>query len=191
TKKSEINVEDQSLGLTDEAVNFTLRDFIGKQKFPKYLELRNTALHMRSQVTEDTLTLRPTVKKLIVKQVENWKTVLQENGKWDGCDSMIRPGPTETIFTVETAKTCLIPYLPSQYLKSTGYSDLSEHLMKNLTNIDLCQCTLGSLLNSYQWPEKVTYLNLSSVKLYNLTLNVSQTLGILDVSNIVFYFVTS
>ena len=50
-------------------------------------------------------------------------------------------------------------------------------------NIEFGQCPLGSSLKSYQWPENLSNANIKQ----NLTLSVSQTLGILDVSNVVVF----
>ncbi|XP_006875568.1 PREDICTED: toll-like receptor 2-like [Chrysochloris asiatica] len=65
-------------------------------------------------------------------------------------------------------------------LEKTGESLLT---LKNLTSLDISKNNFQSMPKMCHWPEKMTYLNLSSTRIHSLTHCVPQRLEILDISN--------
>ncbi|KFO31679.1 Toll-like receptor 2 [Fukomys damarensis] len=65
-------------------------------------------------------------------------------------------------------------------IEKTGEVLLTLH---NLTSLDISKNSFHSMPEICQWPEKMSYLNLSSTQIHRLTSCIPQTLEILDVSN--------
>nr|WKA14187.1 toll-like receptor 2 [Equus quagga burchellii]WKA14189.1 toll-like receptor 2 [Equus quagga boehmi]WKA14194.1 toll-like receptor 2 [Equus quagga chapmani]WKA14196.1 toll-like receptor 2 [Equus quagga chapmani] len=73
--------------------------------------------------------------------------------------------------------------LRQNHLTSLGKTGETLLTLKNLTKLDISKNSFHSMPETCQWPEKMKYLNLSSIRIDRLTQCIPQTLEVLDISN--------